>query len=47
MTKCKNCKETTFTYNGWCNKCAWEQMNFWKGQVIALRHDLMERDNER
>lgn len=32
-TVCKHCHLDTFTYNGWCNKCSWEQMNYWFTQA--------------
>lgn len=36
MTECVNCKNLTHTYSGWCNKCAWEAMNYWKAQTESF-----------
>ena len=36
VTECVNCKNMTYTYSGWCNKCAWEAMNYWKAQTESF-----------
>jgi hypothetical protein len=32
-TVCTVCKLKSFTYNGICHRCTWEQMHHWKTQA--------------
>jgi len=39
MTKCAECKNRGYTYNGLCNKCAWELMHHYKSRATALHQE--------
>lgn len=56
LAACNICSAHTFTYRGFCNKCAWERMKYWQaktesfaGLIRGLSHNVVfvEYENER
>jgi uncharacterized OB-fold protein len=36
LAECNICGNRTFTYRGFCNKCAWERMKYWEMKTEAF-----------
>jgi hypothetical protein len=56
LANCNICGNNTFTYQGFCNKCAWERMKYWEGRTevfvglirsLSRNVNFVEYENER